>query len=143
MRCSFRNRRASHGAGPGLGVIACLTGAALAVNRVVRDAPAGLRGAEDVVAAVTIGAAVLAAVAVLVVITWAAVRLGRRARQWQDEAPGLPGPGLPGPDLRVLEPARVVLPVPQRLPGRPLFITGSVSRVATARAAAADQEPAR
>jgi hypothetical protein len=113
-----------HGAGPGLGTIACLTGAALAVDGAVRNAPAVHRGAEDVLAAGTIGAAGLAAATVLVVITWAALRLGRRARQRQDEAPGLPEPGMTVP-----APEPAVVPVPGRLPGRPLFTNGPVSRV--------------
>lgn len=133
MPRSFPKRHASHGAGPGLGTIACLTGAALAVNGAARNAPAVLRGAGDVLEAATIGAAVLAAVAVLVVITWAALRLGRRARQRQDEAPG-----LPEPDMTVPRPEPALVPVPERLPGRPLFINGPVIRV-TAVKAATDQ----
>lgn len=121
MRRSLRKRHA----GPGLGTIVCLTGAALAVDRAVRHAPAVLRGAKDLLAAATISAAILAAVAVLVVITWAALRLGRRAPQRQDEGP----PGLTEPDLTVAEPELAVVPVPERLPGRPLFINGPVSRV--------------
>jgi len=113
-----------------------VTGAVLAVNRAVRHGPAVRRGAEDIVAAATIGAAVLAAVALFVVITWAALRLGRRARQRQDEVPGLPEPGM-----TVLEPEPAVLPVPARLPGRPLFITAPVTD-ATAAETPADQEAA-
>ena len=74
MPRSVRNRPARHGAGPGLVTIACLAGAALAVDRAVRHAPAALRGARDVLAAATISAVILTAVAVLVIITWAALR---------------------------------------------------------------------
>lgn len=136
MPRSVRNRPARHGAGPGLVTIACLAGAALAVDRAVRHAPAALRGARDVLAAATISAVILTAVAVLVIITWAALRAGRRARQPSDQTSGLPGPRLTG-----LEPEPAVVPVPERLPGRPLFIHGTVSRVAAARAAV-DQEAA-
>jgi hypothetical protein len=158
MSRSVRKRHASHGAGLGLGAIACLAGAAVAVNGAVRNAPAVLRGAQDVLEAATIGAAVLTAVTVLVVIMWAALRLGG-ARQRQDEARGLPGhgqrqdqaPGLsdpalsvpepepalsvpePEPALTVPEPEPTVGPVPERLPGRPLFINGPVSRVPATR----------
>ena len=143
MPRSFRNHPARHGAGPGLVVIACLVGAALAVDRAVRHAPATLQGAKDVLAAATISAVILTAVAVLVIITWAALRLGRRARRPSDETSGLPEPGLTVPEA---EP--VVLPRPDRLPGRPLFIHGPVSTVPAARAAAAqeaaaDQEASR
>jgi hypothetical protein len=125
-----------HGAGRYLGVIALLTGAALAVNSAVRNGQAARRSAEDVLGAATLGAAVLAAVAGVVVITWAAVALGR-ARRRQHQAPGHPEPGRPAP-----EPEPAVLPRPERLPGPPLFINGSVSRV-TAAQAAADQEAPR
>jgi hypothetical protein len=108
----------------------------VAVNGAVRNAPPALRGAQDVLEAATIGAAVLTAVTVLMVIMWAALRLGR-ARQQQDEARGLPehgqrqdqAPGLSEPALTVPEPEPAVGPVPERLPGRPLFINGPVSRV--------------
>jgi hypothetical protein len=126
-----------HGAGTGLGTIACLAGAALAVDGAVRNAPAVQRGARNVLEAATIGAAVLAAATMLVVITWAALRLGSRARQRQAEAPGLPEPGMTVP-----EPEPAVVPVPERLPGRPLFINGPVSRV-TAAKTVADQDTAR
>jgi hypothetical protein len=126
-----------HGAGPGLGTIACLAGAALAVDGAVRNAPAVHRGAEDVLEAATIGAAVLVGATMLVAITWAALRLGRRARQRQDEAPGLPEPGMTVP-----APEPAVGPVPERVPGRPLFINGPVSHVAAARAAADQIEAA-
>jgi hypothetical protein len=116
--------------------IACLTGVALAVNSAVRNGPAVRRGAEHVLGAATIGAAVLAAVAVLAVLTWAALGLGR-ARRSPDEAPGLPEPGI-----TALAPEPAVVPLPERRPGRPLFINGSASSV-TASNAAADQETAR
>ena len=131
-----RKRHARHGAGPGFAAIACLAGVALAVDRAVRRGPTVLRGAKDVLAAATISAAVLAAVAVLVIITWAALRLGSRARQPRAETPG-----LPEPDVTVPEPEPIVVPRPERLPGRPLFINGPVSRVAAA-SAAVEQQPA-
>jgi hypothetical protein len=137
MPRSFPNRPARHGAGPGLVAIACLVGAALAVDRAVRHAPATLQGAKDVLAAAAISAIILGAGAVLVIITWGALRLGRQAPQSSEEISGLPGPGLTVP-----EPEPVVLPRPDRLPGRPLFIHGPVSaaaRAAAAQAAAADQ----
>jgi hypothetical protein len=149
MSRSVRKRHAGHGAGLGLGAIACLAGAAVAVNGAVRNAPAVLRGTQDVLEAATIGAAVLAAVTVLVVIMWAALRLGGAWQrqdeacgrpehgQRQDQAPGLPAhgqrqdeaPGLSEPALTVPGPEPAVGPVPERLPGRPLFINGPVSRV--------------
>ena len=136
MPCSFPRRRARR-AGPGrLAAIACLAGVALAVDRGARNAAAIRRGAEGVVRLVSISAAILAAVAVLMIITWAALRLGRRAGRSLAEAPGPPEPNMPVP-----EPAPVMVPVPERLPGRPLFISGAVGRVAAARAVA-DQEPA-
>ena len=144
MPCSFPKRHARHGAGPGrLAAIACLAGAALAVDRAVRNATTIRRGAQGVLAVVTISAAVLAAVAVLVIITWAALRLGRRARRPRGEAPCFPEPSMPVP-----EPEPIVVPVPERLPGRPLFIRGPVGPVAAARVvadqqAAADQEATR
>jgi hypothetical protein len=135
MPCRSANRRARQGAGRYLGAIVCLTGAALAVNA-ARNGQAARRGAENVLRAATIGAAVLAAVAGLAVITWAAVALGR-ARRRQHEEPRLPEPGAPAP-----EPEPAVLPLPERLPGPPLFINGSVGR-GTVTNAAADQEAAR
>jgi hypothetical protein len=135
MPCRSPNRRARHGAGRYLGAIVCLAGAALAVHA-ARNGQAARRGAENVLGAATIAAAVLAAVAGLAVITWAAVALGR-ARRWQHQAPRLPEPGIPAP-----EPEPGVVPLPERLPGPPLFINGSVSRGTVAKAAA-DQEAAR
>lgn len=144
MPRSFRNRHGRHGAGPGLVTIACLAGAALAVDRAVRHAPAALSGAKDVLAAATISAAILAAVAVLAIITWAALRLGRRAPQPQGET----SVGLPEPDMGVPEPEPAVGPVterhpaPERRPGRPLLINGPVGRI-EATQATAGQEAAR
>ncbi len=142
----FPKRRARHGAGRGLAAIACLTAAALAVHHAIRNGPAVQRGTGEVLRAAAIGAAILAAVAVLVVITWAALRRGHRARRWEDEAPGLPEADLTvSAEYAVVAvperlPAPEQLPAPERLPGRPLFIRGGASRSG---AAAADHPGAR
>ncbi len=143
MRCSLAKRRARHRAGFRLTAIACLTGAALALDHAARNVPPMLRGAQDLghaAAVAAIGAAVLAAVAVLVIGTWAALRRGRRAGR----LPGLPdeAPGLAEPEMPVPQPEPAAGPVPRRLPGRPLFISGPV-RGSTVAEGAADQEAAR
>ena len=80
MPCSFPKRRARHGAGPRAASPRSRAWPAPLWRWTVpsRHAPATLRGAKDVLAAAAISAAVLAAVAVLVIITWGALRLGRR-----------------------------------------------------------------
>ncbi len=170
MPRSSPKRHARHRARSGLAAVAGLTAAGLAVHHAVRNAPAVLRGAQDVLLAAAIGAAVLAAVAMLAVISWAALRRGRRrAGQRRDAAPGrtglapvpppgpapvpppgpapVPPPGPapvppPGPRIAAPAPEPAIVPAPQRRPGPPLFIGGPVSRRTVANAPA-DQDVAR